>query len=249
MTILEQIQDAIARVNAAKATTTTSRGGNISVSNTEYKFWATDVNVPRGVDNDFFKYVPYPEAKKKVYVGINSATLSLKTFALFTRLTQINSHISYLKYIGNKISISAGVPDSILEKSTSLLISLTAFVPALTPIYIVGTAYNSFQDAKDTYLLQIKLNNISLDIDNLTAEFERLKTLASDLKDPSNVNKKTPITDPATQTYFDFVSGLVTDSGGTIRTANTQNLSIFAFIVIGSFFFIKKLKNRKKRKK
>lgn len=224
------------------------RGGYISkglkdangtvINGTEYLFWTSSLNIPRGFEeqaiDNFHKYVPYPSQKEDVYQGINNSTVKSELIAAVKeRLFQINSHLALISYAATNKQIAANTPD-ILDASIRVGFNIIlAVMPIPSPIKQITSLYLGINDAKEKVQLMQDLNNMKLDVSNLSNEAKKLSEKLSK--------------NGVTAEDLD----LSTVAGTAARSANisTNQILGLAALSIGGVLLYKKLKNRKKSKK
>jgi hypothetical protein len=94
-----------------------------------------------------------------------------------------------------------------------------------------------------TILFKVGLHNI-----NAVRYIREENGINSSLPVPDKLTEfKPPIKNTKTQTYMEFIGGLVSDPVQTVRYANTQNLTIFGIVIIGFIFIFKKLSKKRKK--
>lgn len=232
---------------------------------TEYKFFTSSLNLPRGVDpsQDFRTFIQQPVWRKLQYYAIINSKIKatiLKDFqdyfkldwfsgiipsekidvstAIAKRLNDISIHLEGLKLSIAALSLSAA-SGKVLETSeiiTRTALSIASIIPVSRPLGVAGNLILGQQDARDSLALQQKANDINRDAKLLELEANQLLELYNSKSD------KPKLTD-----------SLLDNSDSQLRSAVLEENTLYIILVLVALVILyriyKRRNGKQKRKK
>lgn len=232
----------------------------------EYNYKTTDLNLPRGNDDNLNEYVSYVgiSNKRNSYNLIyDKNLLENKKLGFQNRIIGIQKHSIFLEAKSKALSINNISDPEISEIVLKISLSIASTIPILKPIGIVGNVYLAREEQKDKKKLKQLQNKILTDAKLLNLELASLKAIYNsipefsenglklDTSKDANINNSLPTTENkiigTLENAFDSLAKL-TGIDSLSRSANISNSKVFlglGGIFLGVRYY---LKNKKKKK-